>query len=123
MHELSMCLALLDQVQEIAREHRATRVERIVLRIGPLSGIEPSLLENAYPLAAAGTIAADAALEIEPAPVRVQCPECGAETETTPNSSAGTSCCWRIWSWRCRTLPTDSERAPRLPLPPVIVRV
>jgi hydrogenase nickel incorporation protein HypA/HybF len=92
MHELSMCLALLDQVQEIAREHRATRVERIVLRIGPLSGIEPSLLENAYPLAAAGTIAADAALEIEPAPVRVQCPECGAETETTPNRLACGQC-------------------------------
>jgi hydrogenase nickel incorporation protein HypA/HybF len=91
MHELSICLALLDQVQVIAREHRATRVERIVLRIGPLSGIESSLL-TAYPLAAAGTIAADAALEIEPAPVRIQCPECGAETETTPNRLACGQC-------------------------------
>ena len=92
MHELSICLALLDQVQVIAREHRATRVERIVLRIGPLSGIESSLLGTAYPLAAAGTIAADAALEIEPAPVRIQCPECGAETETTPNRLACGQC-------------------------------
>ena len=57
MHELSVCLALLDQVQSIAREHAATGVERILLQVGPLSGIEPPLLKNAYPLAAAGTVA------------------------------------------------------------------
>ena len=41
-----------------------TRVERVRLRIGPLSGVEPPLLETAYPLAAAGTIAEGAALEV-----------------------------------------------------------
>jgi hydrogenase nickel incorporation protein HypA/HybF len=85
MHELSVCLSLLDQVQRIADEHRATRVERILLRIGPLSGVEAALLQNAYPLAAAGTIAEDAALEIEPAPVRVRCADCTAETDAAAN--------------------------------------
>lgn len=85
MHELSVCISLLDQVQSIAHEHRATRVERIVLRIGPLSGVEAPLLKNAYPLAAAGTVAAEAVLDIESAPVVVRCRECGAETETAPN--------------------------------------
>jgi len=85
MHELSVCLSLLDQVETIAHQHRATRVERIVLRIGPLSGIEAPLLMSAYPLAAAGTIAEQAVLDIETAPVRVSCDACGAESEVPPN--------------------------------------
>lgn len=92
MHELSICMSLLDQVQRIAQEHRAERVERILLRIGPLSGVEAPLLANAYPLAAAGTIAEHAQLDIEPAPIRVHCVDCGAESEATPNRLLCASC-------------------------------
>lgn len=92
MHELSICLSLLDQVKRLARDHGAERVERIVLRIGPLSGVEAPLLRHAYPLAAAGTIAADAELEFEPAPVRVHCIDCGDETEAAANRLLCTSC-------------------------------
>ncbi|NEX18592.1 MAG: hydrogenase nickel incorporation protein HypA [Halochromatium sp.] len=85
MHELSVCMSLLEQVERIAREHGAERVERILLRIGPLSGVEAALLANAYPLAAAGSIAEHARLDIEPAPVRVHCIDCGQESEASPN--------------------------------------
>ena len=44
MHELSVCLALMSQVERVATEHQARRVEKIVLQIGPLSGVEPALL-------------------------------------------------------------------------------
>jgi hydrogenase nickel incorporation protein HypA/HybF len=54
-------------------------------RIGPLSGVEPQLLEQAFPLASAGTIAAHAELAIETLAVRVRCETCGAETEATAN--------------------------------------
>ena len=85
MHELSICQALLDQVERIAVEHGASAVERILLRVGPLSGVEGPLLLHAYPLAAAGTIAENAELVIETAPVRVACNDCGAQTDATPN--------------------------------------
>jgi hydrogenase nickel incorporation protein HypA/HybF len=85
MHELSVCLALLDQVEAIARERGARGVERICLRIGPLCGVESPLLASAFPLAAAGTLAEHAVLEIEPTPVRVRCRECGAESDAAPN--------------------------------------
>ena len=49
MHELSVCQGLLDQVTGIARQHQATGVARIRLRIGPLSGVEPQLLQQAFP--------------------------------------------------------------------------
>jgi hydrogenase nickel incorporation protein HypA/HybF len=103
MHELSVCLSLLEQVERIAREHGADRVERILLRIGPLSGVEAPLLANAYPLAAAGTIAEHAALEIESAPVRVHCTECGAETEAAPNRLL----CGRCGAWQTRLVSGD----------------
>lgn len=85
MHELSICLSLLDQVKMIAAEHQAHRVAVIRLRIGPLSGVEPQLLASAYPLAAAGTIAEAARLEIDTAPVRVRCRACEQESEVSPN--------------------------------------
>jgi hydrogenase nickel incorporation protein HypA/HybF len=85
MHELSVCNALLTQVERIAKEHNARRVTRIVLRIGPLSGIEPALLRRAYPLAAAGTVAAEAELAIENTDVVVRCSTCGSETAVPAN--------------------------------------
>ncbi|NCA69468.1 MAG: hydrogenase maturation nickel metallochaperone HypA [Sphingobacteriia bacterium] len=85
MHELSICQSLLDQVERIAAEHGAHRVERILLRVGPLSGVEAPLLRHAYPLAAVGTIAEHAELIIEPAEVRVACSACGATTPAAPN--------------------------------------
>jgi len=103
MHELSVCLSLLDQVERIAREQGADRVERILLRIGPLSGVEAPLLANAYPLAAAGTIAEHATLDIEPAAIRVRCNRCGAETDAEPNRLL----CGQCGDWHTRLISGD----------------
>jgi len=85
MHEFSVCAALMQQVERVAQEHGADRVERIVLRLGPLSGIEAPLLERAWPLVASGTLAEAAELVIEPAPVKVECTQCGRVSEVPPN--------------------------------------
>ena len=85
MHELSVCQSMLNQVNHIAHEHQSDCVTQITLRIGPLSGIEPKLLQQAFPLASAGTVAEDATLVIESLPIRVQCLECGQESEVTAN--------------------------------------
>lgn len=80
-----MCHALIGQVEGIARDHNANGVALIRLQIGPLAGIEPHLLEQAYPLASAGTVAANAQLVIERLPIKVRCRQCGAETPAEPN--------------------------------------
>ena len=85
MHELSICNALVEQVERIAAENGAGRVARIELLIGPLSGIETDLLRRAYPLATAGTVAADAELVIETSDVVVRCSQCGSESSVAPN--------------------------------------
>jgi len=85
MHELSVCLSLLREVERIARENKAGRVTRIVVTVGPLSGVEPDLLRNAYPLAVAGTIAEDAEFQVDVSGIVVQCSQCGAESPAKPN--------------------------------------
>lgn len=100
MHELSICQALIDQVARVAEEQRARRVVSVTVRIGPLSGVEPALLESAYPLASAGTNAADSRLIIERAEVRVRCLECGAESRASSSSLL----CGECGGWRVRVL-------------------
>ena len=85
MHELSICQGLISQVEHLALQHNADAVDKIVVRIGPLSGVEIPLLRQAYVLARAGTLAENAELVTEPQPIRVACETCGAETTATMN--------------------------------------
>jgi hydrogenase nickel incorporation protein HypA/HybF len=85
MHELSICQALLAQVEKVVSEHQALGAARIVVHIGPLAGVEPRLLQEAFPIAAAGSVAQSAQLQIEELPLRVRCDSCGAESDAQPN--------------------------------------
>jgi hydrogenase nickel incorporation protein HypA/HybF len=92
MHELSVCLSLMQQIESIARERGAEKVITITLNIGPLSGVEPELLRHAYPLAAAGTVAEDAELVMQTPDIVVRCSQCDSETTVTPNKLLCGSC-------------------------------
>jgi len=85
MHELAVCQGLMSQVEQIAQRENAERITRILLSIGPLSGVEAQLLRDAFPIAAAGSVAENADLAIEQQAVRVKCLTCNAETEATAN--------------------------------------
>ncbi len=92
MHELSVCQGMLRQVKDIAAQHGARAVKTIRLQIGPLSGIEPQLLQQAFPIASAGTVAEQANLVTEQLPVRVYCERCGSESEAAPNRLLCANC-------------------------------
>ena len=92
MHELSVCLALIDQVERIARDRNSSSVSRIVIKLGPLSGIEPQLLRRSYPMAATGTVAEHAELTIDTAKVVVHCSQCGSDSEVATNRLLCGSC-------------------------------
>jgi hydrogenase nickel incorporation protein HypA/HybF len=98
MHELSICQSLIRQVQQVAADNKARSVELIRLRVGGLSGVEPPLLERAFTIARAGTIAAHADLEIEQGPVVVKCRQCGASSAVTVNRLLCQTCGdWRVF--------------------------
>ena len=103
MHELSVCQALIAQVETIVREHRATNVHRVTVRMGPLCGVEPELLRQAFPLASAGTAAQAAQLMIEQLPVRVRCESCGAQTDAQANRLV----CGACGDWHTHLLSGD----------------
>ena len=91
MHELAICQALVSQVEAIAAQ-RTALVRQVRVGIGPLSGIEPQLLESAYPLACAGTRAEGSQLEIQKTEVRVRCQLWCRDRGTTKSS--------RVWGLR-----------------------
>ena len=69
----------IDAVLDQARLQGATRVHRIVLRIGALAGVEPESLRLAFEVVTRDTLAADAELEIDGVPARAYCAGCAAE--------------------------------------------
>jgi hydrogenase nickel incorporation protein HypA/HybF len=97
VHELSVCQGLLREVARMAAEHDAVAVDRIVLQVGGLSGVEPPLLERAFEVARAGTLAEAAELEIRAGPVVVLCRECGSRGEVPVNRLLCPGCGdWRV---------------------------
>lgn len=112
MHELSICQALLTQVAEIAGERGAVSVERIIIEVGPLSGVEPALLAQAFAVARAGGCASRAVLAIETSAVTVACMSCGAESRAAGNRLL----CGACGGYRTRIVAGDELRLRRVEL-------
>ena len=85
MHELAVCQGLIRQVEQIARQEGAKRVDSIVLSVGALSGVEPPLLERAFEIARMGTVAQGAELDMQTGPIVAECRTCGASGEAAVN--------------------------------------
>lgn len=85
MHELSIAMSLVEQVEKVVREQNAVSVPRITVTVGQLSGVDPEALRGAFPLAAEDTPAAGAELVVELVAARVRCRACGqSSTPTAP---------------------------------------
>ncbi|MAD45237.1 MAG: hydrogenase maturation nickel metallochaperone HypA [Oceanospirillaceae bacterium] len=110
MHELSVCLSLINQVQQHTKEQGAQRVSSIQLSVGPLSGVEIPLLKNAFSLCHKGTVAEGASLEISVPQVKVECDDCEMTSEVTPNNLTCPNCL----NWRTRLIQGDELMLLRL---------
>lgn len=82
MHELSLAIDLVEQLNEVLIRENATKVVAINVVIGAMSGVEKVPFEFAFPVAAEGTPVADAVLNIEELPLILKCSDCNQETET-----------------------------------------
>jgi hydrogenase nickel incorporation protein HypA/HybF len=112
VHELSVCQALLAQVTEIAINRGASSVAQINVEVGPLSGVEPSLLASAFEVARAGSCAAEATLSIETTAITISCLSCGAESQARPNRLL----CAQCGGYRTRVVRGDELRLRRVEL-------
>lgn len=81
MHELSLMQDTVILAVQHARQAGGTRIHRLMMRIGPLSGVVPEALEFAFEVVARGTMAEGARLEIERVPILCHCAACAREFE------------------------------------------
>lgn len=112
MHELSVCQDLLTQVTALAVQYQASQVALIVVQIGPLGGVVPELLEQAFTLAKVATVAESAELILETLPVRVRCQSCGVESEVLPNCLICPNC----GDWQTQLISGDEMLLARVEL-------
>jgi len=82
----------MDQVEQVAAREHAARVTAVTIQVGPLSGVEGQLLQDAWPIASAAGIARGAQLQVEKVAVRVRCLVCGSESEAAPNRLVCAKC-------------------------------
>lgn len=98
----------LETVERHAREQGASRVHRVVLRIGSLSGVDVEALRFAFDVVAASTLAAHADLDIETVSARAYCNSC--DTEFEPDSG------WIFACPRCGALSSQIRQGRELEL-------
>ena len=85
MHELSIAESLIEMAESTATDAGASGITSLHLRLGAISGVVPDALYFCFDIAAKGTLAEGATLEIERLPVIVYCPACEEEV-TLPNT-------------------------------------
>ncbi|ABM80187.1 hydrogenase maturation nickel metallochaperone HypA [Hyperthermus butylicus] len=82
MHETSIALSILAAVEDVFRSTPgARRVEKIRIRVGMLSLVDPEALRFALSVVSRDTPAENAEVEIETVRPRFRCPHCGYEWE------------------------------------------
>jgi len=92
MHELGVAENLASIVLEVAGNEKLTKVTKVNVSIGEMSQIVPDLLETAFQVTVAGTIAENAILEMEIIPVKLKCMDCNKEFELHENNFICESC-------------------------------
>ena len=79
MHEVSIMQNVFDIAFARLRQEKATRIHRLRLRVGALSGVVPEALQFAFDALKEDTPAAEAALDVDYLPVRFYCSQCALE--------------------------------------------
>ncbi|KAB8191544.1 hydrogenase maturation nickel metallochaperone HypA [Nonomuraea phyllanthi] len=79
MHEIGMCEGLVELIRERAGGRRVTSAR---VRVGARHAVVDDAFGQAFTMAAAGTPAQDAELELVITPMTVRCDTCGSNSES-----------------------------------------
>ncbi len=81
MHEYSVVQALLEQIENVAKQNHASKVTKIIVKIGVMSGVEAHLLEVAFNTFKEKTICDGAEFIMNIQPIKIRCNDCTTESE------------------------------------------
>ncbi len=76
MHEYSIVQSLLESCEEHARVNEASKVTKVVVKIGVLSGVEPELLKTAFDTFKEKTICDSAEFVVNIQKLQIDCLDC-----------------------------------------------
>ncbi len=97
MHQFAVAQSLIEAATAEAARLEAVRVTRLSCRIGAMRQIDGWLMNEAFAIAAAGTICASAALSIEKTYMQATCRACRRRFPI------------RDWIWTCPTCGAEGE--------------
>ena len=92
MHEMSLCESIMQIIEDEAQRQGFSRVTRVRLEIGRLSGVEIEAIRFGFDAVTHGSLADGAALEIIELPGRAWCLPCGCEVEVRQRFDACPLC-------------------------------
>jgi hydrogenase nickel incorporation protein HypA/HybF len=78
MHEYGIVRGLLSLIDDNVRANAGRRAVRVFLSVSGVAAGEERVLREAFDTFKAGTLACDADLVLEHAPLEAWCPDCGA---------------------------------------------
>ncbi|MCU8104159.1 MULTISPECIES: hydrogenase maturation nickel metallochaperone HypA [unclassified Shewanella] len=100
MHEYSIVSALIEQCEQHAQANHADKITRVDIKLGVMSGVEPSLLQTAFDTFKLDGICKEALLNMQIQPLVILCQDCKTESVL----SERTVVCPACQSFRTRVL-------------------
>ena len=86
MHELGVVFHMVDLLEETAREHDLSRISKVTVNLGEVSGVVTEFFEDAWFWATQRSdLLKDAELEVFQIEAVSVCNDCGKTYETVPN--------------------------------------
>lgn len=76
MHELSLCISMVEIIEQKAHQHHARRVTAVWLEMGALSCVEEQALRQGFVSASRHTLAENCQLRLSVKPARAWCWDC-----------------------------------------------
>ena len=92
MHEYSIVQSLLNQCEENAKANNSTKVTKVVVKIGVMSGVEPDLLKTAFDTFKLGTFCEDCEYIQNIQKVKIRCLKCDTTSELEKNEYCCPKC-------------------------------
>jgi hydrogenase nickel incorporation protein HypA/HybF len=83
MHEMSIAMQIIQQLEEIAARNNVIRIDEVEVEVGVMQQVVPEALHLSFSSATEGTVAENAKLIISEEPMTAECGDCGCEFSPT----------------------------------------
>ncbi|WP_439396845.1 hydrogenase maturation nickel metallochaperone HypA [Bradyrhizobium sp. PMVTL-01] len=110
MHEMAICLGIIQIVEEKVRERSSSRVRSVCLEMGVLSHAAPEAIRFCFAVAATRTVAEGAALNIVELPGVAWCMSCSKSVEISRRGE----CCPCCGSYQLQVIAGEQMRVKEL---------